>query len=138
MNKLIKYFYYIISVIFLVLTFIEIIVYMRMYSNLLGIIYLFLNFFILFLLITISFNYEKANKKIRISKVVLAIIIGIISSFVISLLIPSLITYTDSSFVFEDKVFLISKVLKPILYLTLLVLCYFEIGGKFRFVNRKK
>ena len=130
MKKLIKYFYYTFTIIFVALTLIEIIIYMNTYSNLLGIIYLFLNFFIIFLLATISFNYEKANPKIRISKNILVIIIGIFSSFIISLLVPHLIPYIDSSFVFEEKILIISKILKPILYIIMIFLSYLDLNKK--------
>lgn len=139
-DKIIKYFYYGITIVFILLTLFEIIIYMKTYSNLLGIIYLFLNFFIIFMLTTVSFNYNKANKKIRISKNILSILIGISSSFIISLFIPYLINYLDSSFVFEERIFLISKILKPILYLLLLFISYADIGKKinlFSFVKKK-
>lgn len=112
------------------LTIIEIFVYMKMYSNLLGVVYLFINFFIFFLLFTISINFEKANKNIRFSKNILVIILGLVAGFVVSLLIPFMISYTDSSFVFENKIFITSKILKPIIFLLLGYFSFLEMNTK--------
>ena len=117
----------IITILFVVCTLIEIGIYLNMYSNLLGIIYMFNNYFILFLFFTITYNYNKGNKNIRISKNILAIIIGIFSSFLLGLIIPKVITYIDSSFIFESKIYITSKILKPILYLFLAMLTFLEI-----------
>lgn len=131
-RKNLKYGYYLITALFSILTVIEIFIYMKMYSNLLGVIYLYINFFIFFMLYTVSINYNKANKNIRFSKIILLIILGIISSFVVSLMIPYFIDYTDSSFVFEEKVFIISKIFKPLLYLALGYFSYLEYDFKFK------
>lgn len=131
-RKNLKYGYYLITMLFCVLTIIEIFVYIRMYSNLLGVIYLFINFFIFFLLFTVSINFEKANKNIRFSKIILVIVLGLVAGFVVSLLLPFMISYTDSSFVFENKIFITSKILKPIIFLILGYFGFLELDIKYK------
>lgn len=133
-----KYGYYLITILFCMLTIIEIFIYMRMYSNLLGVIYLFINFFIFFLLFTVSINFDKANKNIRFSKIILVIILGIFASFIVSLFIPSMISYTDSSFVFENRIFVTSKILKPIIFLMLGYLSIIELDIKYKLFKLAK
>ena len=127
MNKSLKYFYYIITAIFMFLTLFEIYTYMKMESNYLGLFYLFLNLFIMFLLFTISYNYDKSNKEIRISKNIMAIIFGLIASFILGLLLPNIFNYKDASYLFTKNIKIISKIIKPIIYIFLGVASYVEI-----------
>lgn len=127
MNKSLKYFYYIITAIFMFLTLFEIYTYMKMESNYLGLFYLFLNLFIMFLLFTISYNYDKSNKEIRISKNIMAIIFGLIASFILGLLLPNIFNYKDASYLFNKNIKIISKIIKPIIYIFLGVASYIEI-----------
>lgn len=127
MNKSLKYFYYIITAIFMFLTLFEIYTYMKMESNYLGLFYLFLNLFIMFLLFTISYNYDKSNKEIRISKNIMAIIFGLIASFILGLLLPNIFNYKDASYLFTKNIKIISKIIKPIIYIFLGVASYIEI-----------
>ncbi len=142
MKNFFKYSYIIITILFIVCTFIEIFIYLNIYSNLLGIIYMFNNYFILFLLFTVSYNYIKSNKKIRISKNIMAIIIGIFTSYLLGFIIPNLINYTDQSFIFNKKIYLTSKIIKPILYLLLGTITLFELKpnilNKFIDIYKKK
>ena len=127
MNKSLKYFYYIITAIFMFLTIFEIYTYMKMESNYLGLFYLFFNLFIMFLLFTISYNYDKSNKEIRISKNIMAIIFGLIASFILGLLLPNIFNYKDASYLFTKNIKIISKIIKPIIYIFLGVASYIEI-----------
>lgn len=127
MNKSLKYFYYIITAIFMFLTLFEIYTYMKMESNYLGLFYLFLNLFTMFLLFTISYNYDKSNKEIRISKNIMAIIFGLIASFILGLLLPNIFNYKDASYLFTKNIKIISKIIKPIIYIFLGVASYIEI-----------
>jgi len=127
MNKSLKYFYYIITLIFMFLTIFEIYTYMKMESNYLGLFYLFFNLFIMFLLFTISYNYDKSNKEIRISKNIMAIIFGLIASFILGLLLPNIFNYKDASYLFTKNIKIISKIIKPIIYIFLGVASYIEI-----------
>jgi len=127
MSKFLKSFYYILTGLFVILTAYEVYVYMTTDSNYLGIFYLFFNFFVMFLMFTVSYNYDESNRNIRISKNVLALIIGLIASFVLAFLLPSVFNYEDDSFLFMESVFVISKIIKPIIYLSLGVLSFYEL-----------
>lgn len=127
MDKFIKYFYVFLTASFLILTSCEIFIYMKMESNYVGIFYLFFNFFIMFLLFSISINYDKSTKNIRISKNIIAILLGIFTSFVLTLIIPHIFGYTDSSYLFEDSIFIIGKIIKPIVYALLGVVSVLEL-----------
>lgn len=129
-RKYLKSGYYLATSVFIVLTLIEMFVYLKMYSNILGMLYLFINYFIMFLLISLCFNYEKSNRNIRFSKILISIVLGILSSFIISLFVPYIISYTDSSYVFEEKIYVVSKILKPIVYLVFGYLTYKEFDFK--------
>ncbi len=126
MTRVIKYMYYLLTVIFVVLTFYEVFVYLKLDSNYLGVFYLFFNFFIMFLLISDCFNYLEKNVSIRVSKNIFAFVLGMVSSFVIVLVVPSIFGYSDSSYLFNKKIFVVSKVIKPIIYLSLLVISFVE------------
>ena len=127
MKSFLKYSYILITILFIVCTFIEVGIYLNTYSNLLGIIYMFINYFILFLFFTITLNYSKGSRNIRISKNIMAIILGVFSSFFLGLIVPGLISYVDSSFIFNRRIYITSKIIKPILYLVLSVITLFEI-----------
>ena len=127
MNKFIKYVYIILTAVFLLLTAYEIFVYMKLDSNYVGIIYLFFNFFIMFLLFSTCYNYEKGNIGIRISKNMIAIGLGVFTSFILSLVLPYIFKYSDSSFLFSDGIFVVSKILKPIVYVMLGVVSVLEL-----------
>lgn len=127
MSKFLKSFYYILTGLFVLLTAYEVYMYMTMDSNYLGIFYLFFNFFVMFLMFTVSYNYDESNRSIRVSKNIIALIIGVIASFVLSLLLPYMFNYKDDSFLFMKSIFIISKIIKPIIYLLLGVLSFYEI-----------
>ena len=127
MNRIIKYFYVFITALFALFTAYEIYMYMKVDSNYFGIFYLFLNFFVMFLLFTITYNYESANRNIRISKNIVSIIVGVLSSFVLAYLLLYIFHYVDDSFLFNDSIYVISKIIKPIMYLSLGVVSYLEI-----------
>lgn len=127
MNRFFKYFYVFITTLFALLTAYEIYMYMKIDSNYFGIFYLFLNFFVMFLLFTITYNYESASKNIRISKNIVSIIVGVLSSFVLAYLLPYIFDYVDDSFFFNDSIYVISKIIKPIMYLSLGIISFLEI-----------
>lgn len=127
MKKYLKYFYSIITALFMILTIFEIYFYMVSESNYLGLFYLIFNLYIMFLLFTIFYNYNKSNKKIRISKNIMVIIIGIISSFILSSILSHIFSYNDNSQIYSDKIFVISKIIKPIIYTFLGIVSFIEI-----------
>jgi len=127
MSKLIKYLYIAITFVFILLTAYEIYMYMKIDSNYLGIFYLFFNFFVMFLLFTVTYNYDSASKNIRISKNIVVIVIGVIASFILSLFLPYVFNYTDDSYLFSDSIYVISKIIKPIIYLLLGAISFVEV-----------
>ena len=72
-------------------------------------------------------NFGKSNYKIRISKNLIVIVLGILSSYLLGYIIPWFLDYSDSSFLFVENIYVYSKVLKPILYVFLGVICILEI-----------
>ena len=68
MKKILFLCYSLLTLIFIVLTILELINYFSFESNLIGVFYLILNLFIIFLLINMVVNFGKSNYKIRISK----------------------------------------------------------------------
>ena len=127
MNKFINNFYKIITILFAILTIYEMFIYMNNNASYFGLFYLFLNFFIMFLLITIAYNFKTSNKKIRFSKNMIVIIIGIISSFILTLILPYIFNYSDEAYLYNEKIYIISKIIKPIIYLTIGIISIVEI-----------
>lgn len=126
MTKLIKLFYLVVSFIYVVLTIYEVFVFMTMDSNYVGIAYLFMNFFSMFLILTVTYNYSKASVKLRISKNIIALTVGLISSFIIILVLPDILGYMDSSRVFIKNTFISSQIIKPMIYMLLGLVSYIE------------
>ena len=100
MTKTAKIFYWVASILYVLATIYEIYIYMSMESNYVGIIYLFLSFFVMFLMLTVSYNYDRASVKHRISKNIIAISVGLFSSYIISLILPHVMGYEDASRMF--------------------------------------
>lgn len=124
--KTIKIYYPVIALLYVFLTIYEVFIYMTMDSNYVGIVYLFLNLFVMFLLLTVTYNYKKASVKFRISKNIISIIIGLFSSFILPLILPSIMGYNDASKVFIDSTLISSLVLKPIIYISLSIVSFME------------
>jgi len=120
MGRVMKYFYMVLTAVFILFTAFEVYMYMKMDANYVGIFYLLFNFFIMFMLFTTAYNYDNANKKIRFSKNIIAIIIGVFTSFILTFILSHAFSYTDSSYVFNESIFVISKVIKPIIYFLIL------------------
>ena len=83
MFKIRKYFLYILSIVYIILTLIEFIKYLSVDSNLFGLIYMIINLLILFLLIPTAYNYKNNYSKIRFSKFATIIILGLFNSYVL-------------------------------------------------------
>ncbi len=132
MDKFKRYFYYLVTIIFAFLTLFELYIYLKLDSNYMGVFYLLINFFIMFLLCSVSFNYEEKNIKIRVSKNIISIIFGLFSSFVMYLLVSKLYSYVDASSVFNSSIFVVSKIIKPIIYFMLLGMSICEIRMKIK------
>lgn len=117
---------YIIMYLYIVLSIIEVIKYMFCSNNLFGIIYLMFVQLIIFFLVPVVYNYNKYFSKQRISKLIIIIILGFISSYLLNLLVINNMSYVDGSRMYNDSIFVIKSILKPLLYSLLLVFTLFE------------
>lgn len=126
MTKTAKIFYWVASILYVLATIYEIYIYMSMESNYVGIIYLFLSFFVMFLMLTVSYNYDRASVRHRISKNIIAISVGLFSSYIISLILPHVMDYEDASRMFINNTSLCSIIVKPVIYLGLGIITFLE------------
>ena len=115
-----------VTIVFCLSTLFEIYNYMFFNSNLFGFIYLLINCFISSGLIIMCYNFKIANVKIRISKNLLIIILGLFSSFLLYYVVVGFMSYADESLDFINRIFLSIKVFKPILYFVLLIFSMLE------------
>lgn len=136
MKKILFLCYSLLTLIFIVLTILELINYFSFESNLIGVFYLILNLFIIFLLINMVVNFGKSNYKIRISKNLIIIVIGILASYLLGYIIPIILDYSDNSFLFVENIYIYSKVLKPIIYVFLGIISVLEVLYK-REINKR-
>lgn len=111
---------------FILFSFIEFIIYYRVNNTIFGMIYLFINLLIIFLLVPCAYNYRKKFNPARISKLIIIILLGIFNSYILQSVISNSISYTDDSFVFIEKVFIFKNVFKGIIYGGLLFITIFE------------
>lgn len=142
MFKIRKYFLYIMSIIYVILTIIEFIKYLNVNSNLFGLIYMIINLLILFLLIPTVYNYKNNYSKIRFSKFVVIIILGVFNSYVLKSIVIGNMSYIDASIKYNDSIFVIKNILKVIIYFGYVLLALIDIKAyktiKKYINNRKK
>lgn len=115
-----------IMLIFPLLTLIELIKYFFVDSNIFGLIYMIINFIILFLFIPTAYNYNKYYSAQRISKLVIVIILGIFSSYILGPLTLKVLSYKDYSKDFMSSIFVTKNILKGLIYLILIVITSLE------------
>ena len=77
MYKIKKLILYILTLVFLILSGIELFKYFYVDTTLYGVIYLLVNLIILFFLIPVTYNYKRNFSNARISKLIIILIIGI-------------------------------------------------------------
>lgn len=109
-----------ITCIFILLTLIEVLIYMLSKNNLFGLIYIIFNLLIIFLLVPISYNYNRYYSPARLSKLVIVIILGIFSSYLLNLVVLKNMSYIDNSKEYINKIFIIRNILKGLIYLLLI------------------
>ena len=117
MHKYSKY----IFPLFLILTIIETIIYMFSKSNYYGLFYLIINYIITFFLLNLNF---KSDKKIYLSKVIVVVFLGLFSSFLLISILENTYTYNDDSSTYIDKIMIISKIIKPLIYMIISIMAY--------------
>ena len=137
MFKYKKMVFYLITILYIVLSLIEFIKYLFVDSNYFGLYYLIINLFIIFVLIPTLYNYKKYYSVARITKLLLIIIIGFFNSFVLEHILINIFKYTDSSVDFIHSIFIIKNILKPIIYIVLCILCFFEFQNE-KVLNTKR
>jgi len=132
---------YIITVSYLILTIIEFIKYLLIDSNLYGLIYLIICLIIIFLIIPIAYNYKNNYSKIRFSKFVITIILGIFNSFILNHIVIGNMSYVDSSNIYNNSIFVIKNILKLFLYLSFVFYALRDIKvykSIMNYINKKK
>lgn len=116
-----------ILILFMILTFIEIGIYMFSESNYYGVYYIVLNILICLSLIIINYNYSKASKVIRLSKNIINLLIVLFNNYFLLNVLNSIYKYVDSSSKYISNVYIISRIVKPILLVILVVISILEI-----------
>ncbi len=128
----------IITCIFIVLTLVELFIYMFSKNNLFGIYYLFSNLFIVFLLVPISYNYNKYFSTQRLSKLIIVLVLLIFNSFILNLIVLKNMSFIDASSTYIDKIFVIKNVIKPILAFVILIFILLEFRLDRLLIKNKK
>lgn len=136
MYKLKKSYLNIILITFIILFVIEFTKYMKMNSNIYGLIYLSINLFMLFLLIPIVYNYKRHYSKARISKIILFILIGIFNCLVLNKIVINNMSIIDESQNYIDSISTIKNIIKPIILFTMILFLIFE--SKLNIIVRNK
>ncbi len=126
MYKVKKLMLYMLTLVFIVLSGIELFKYFYVDTTLYGVIYLLVNLVILFFLIPVTYNYKRNFSRARISKLIIILIIGIFNSYILDKIVISNMTYIDSSTTYLNSIFVCKNILKGIVYGCLLVFTFFE------------
>ena len=115
-----------ITCIFILLTIIEIIIYMFSKNNLFGIYYIISSLFVIFLLVPVTHNYNKYFSSARLSKLIIVFLLIIFNSFILNMIVLKSMSYVDASNLYLNKIFVIKNVLKPILDFGILIFILLE------------
>lgn len=114
------------TLLYIVLTMVELIKYLKLDSELFGLIYNIINVFIIFLLIPVLYNYKRHYSKARISKLILIIMLGLFNSCILKTIIISSMNYVDSSIVYAKNIYIIRSIIKIIMFLMLSIFTFIE------------
>lgn len=128
MYKYKKIFIVCISLLYVFLTVIELIKYLRVDSNFYGVVYLLLSLIIIFFLVTIAYNYKKYYSSSRVSKLVIVIVLGLFTSFILNMFLINSMSYVDSSNTMIKSISFIKNILKPTIYFLVAVFTFLEIN----------
>ena len=122
----IKNVYVLLCLIYILVTILEIVKYFISESSLYGLIYLIMCIIIIFFITTTTINYNKGNKKKRFSKILIAVLLGLFSSFLLPLVIDNSLNYEIlNSYIDRNK--LTINIIKPIIYLLFLLIAFYDI-----------
>lgn len=126
MYKLKKLMLYILTILYIVLSGIELFKYFKVDTTLYGVIYLLINLIVLFFLIPLTYNYKRNFSQARISKLIIVLIIGIFNSYILNNIVINNMTYIDSSTIYLNSIYVIKNILKGIIYVCLCIFTFFE------------
>ena len=126
-----------IALLYIIIFAVELIIYLNTYNNIFGVFYLLINLLIIFFLVPCAYNYKKYYSVARISKLIIIILLGIFTSYILELYIPSLFNYIDSSSVYIKKIFVYKNILKGIIYIMLTIFTIFEFKQQRVFSNKE-
>ncbi len=121
-----KIFLLLFTLLYIILTIIELIKYLKFDSELFGLVYNIINIFIIFLLIPLLYNYKKNYSKARISKLILIIIIGIFNSYILKTIVINSMNYIDTSNLYIKDIYVIKNIIKIIMFILLMIFTYIE------------
>lgn len=130
--------YKLVLVLFSLLTIFEVIVYLISSSSFIGLLYLLINFVILFMLFLVSTSVKKTNVRKRILFNIIIVAFGFMASFYVSSK-TIVFGYTEISENYFNKILISSKFLKSIIYSFILFISYLEfdrIRNKWNFIKK--
>lgn len=130
--------YKLVLVLFSLLTIFEVIVYLISSSSFIGLLYLLINFVILFMLFLVSTSVKKTNVRKRILFNIIIVAFGFMASFYVSSK-TIVFGYTEISENYFNKILISSKILKSIIYCFILFISYLEfdrIRNKWNFIKK--
>ena len=130
--------YKLVLVLFSLLTIFEVIVYLISSSSFIGLLYLLINFVILFMLFLVSTSVKKTNVRKRILFNIIIVAFGFMASFYVSSK-TIVFGYTEISDNYFSKILISSKILKSIIYSFILFISYLEfdrIRNKWNFIKK--
>lgn len=130
--------YKLVLVLFSLLTIFEVIVYLISSSSFIGLLYLLINFVILFMLFLVSTSVKKTNVRKRILFNIIIVAFGFMASFYVSSK-TIVFGYTEISENYFSKILISSKILKSIIYSFILFISYLEfdrIRNKWNFIKK--
>lgn len=121
-----KIFLLLFTLLYIILTIVELIKYLKSDSELFGLVYNIINIFIIFLLVPLLYNYKKNYSKARISKLILIIIIGLFNSYILKTIVINSMNYVDTSNLYIKNIYVIKNIIKIIMLILLMIFTYIE------------
>ena len=117
---------YLITLVYILLTLIELIKYLIIDNTLFGMYYLMINLFIIFLLVPCAYNYKRYYSVARISKLIIIIVLILFNSFILESILFKSMGYMDSSKEYIKSIFVYKNIFKSIISFVLVIFVAFE------------
>lgn len=128
MYKYRKILLYFLTLMYVILTVIELIKYLALDTAVYGLIYLIMSLVLIFLLVLTTINYKDNYSMTRFSKLMIIIVLGIFNSFILNHIVFSNLNYLDSSYEYLGNIKYIKNIFKPIIYCIILLFALRECG----------